>query len=463
MITKTEIKVKNLNLGGSVSIGMRAGPFIFLGSQTPMDLETGRLVRRFRDIPEDARRQFATGLTHLDVPEERILVQTWRIYQNLKDILAENGSSLDNIVHQRIFLRDMRDTASVEKVILHFMPDERPATTIVGATNPGASEDIAVQVDIIALANQEGIKRENVSISDLDPLAAPYPLATKAGQFIFTTPLAGIDPETGRLVNRLEELRPEERELAERPYNAKEEAIIAQQLILLLRHVPRILEALGADITSILHQNTWLRFPMQEFGPMGKVRGKVFNQPGAPSAMTALPMSGTRREDALFEWELVALALPKTPEEYHKEILMDIHPLAGYYLPAVKAGPFVFTSGEVPIDNAIPMHIDDSSCLEDEGRFLPYGRVHAEKPIMAQAWYVYQRLKSYVEANHSSMENVVHQSVYMVNPADYPALERIATLFYGSKLPPTSLVPIVSTSPFREATLEIEVVAIAQQ
>ena len=462
MITKTEIKVKNLNLGGSLCIGMRAGPFIFLGSQTPMDLETGKLVKGFKDIPEEARRQFAFGVVLVDVPKERALAQTWRIYQNIKDILAEQGSSLDNIVHQRIFLKDMRDITSVERVILHFMPSERPSTTIVGATHPGVNEEIAVQVDIIALAGKEGIKRENISVSGLDHLAAPYPLATKAGQYIFTTPLAGVDPETGRLVNRLEELSAEDRELAEHPYDAKEEAAMAQHLTI-FRHVRRILETQGAPLESIIHNNGWLRIPMRDFPPLAKVRRKLFARPGGANPCTSFPMSGIRRGDALFEYEVIALTPPKTPGEYRKEILMDTHPLTGYYVAALKAGPFVFTAGEVALDTTVPTHINDFSCLKDEGYFLPYGRVHEEKPIMAQAWYVYQLLKSYTETNRSSMENVVHQTVFMANPADYPALERVATLFYGSKLPPTSLVPILTTSPFEEATLEIEVVAIAQE
>jgi hypothetical protein len=46
-----------------------------------------------------------------------------------------------------------------------------------------------------------------------------------------------------------------------------------------------------------------------------------------------------------------------------------------------------------------------------------------------------------------------------MNPAEYPIVERMATLFFGSKLPPTTIVPIQGVSPFREALLEIEITA----
>ena len=142
---------------------------------------------------------------------------------------------------------------------------------------------------------------------------------------------------------------------------------------------------------------------------------------------------------------------------------MGGHPISGYNIAAVKAGPFVFTNGEVAVDTTVPTHIDDFSYLKDEGRFLPYGRVHEDKPIMAQAWFAYQLLKSYTEDNRSSMENVVHQTVYIVNPAEYPSLERIATLFYGSKLPPTSIVPILGCTPYEQAQFEIELIAVAKE
>jgi len=462
MVIKEEIRVKNLSLGGSLAIGVKAGPFIFMGSQTPIDLETGMVVKSFRDIPGEARCQLATGMLVTDITEERILAQTWRIFQNVKDILVQAGSSLDNIVHQRIFLKDMRDKASVEKVILCFMPNERPATSVVGATSYGVNEDISVQVDIIALVGESGIKPENIRIPDLDQLASPYPLATKAGQYIFTTPLAGVDPETGRLVNCLAELSAEDRELAEHPYDAREEAIMAQHLTI-FRHIRHILETQQTPLENIIHNNGWLRIPIREFGPLAKVRRKLFGQPGGGNACTSVPVSAIRRGDALFEYEAMALTPPKSVKEYRKEIMTGTHPLAGYHILAVKAGHLIFTLGEVAIDTAVPTHISDFSYLRDEGRFLPYGRIHEDKPIMAQAWYIYRLLQSHVEASRSSMENVVHQTVYMSNPSDYPALERIATLFYGVKLPPTSLVPVLGASPFEEATLEIEVVAITQE
>ncbi len=79
---------------------------------------------------------------------------------------------------------------------------------------------------------------------------------------------------------------------------------------------------------------------------------------------------------------------------------------------------------------------------------------------MVEKWHVYNKLKEYLEACGASMDDVVHQSVYMVDTNEFPALERIAALFFGPKLPPTTLVPILGATPYRQATLEIEAIAV---
>ncbi len=79
---------------------------------------------------------------------------------------------------------------------------------------------------------------------------------------------------------------------------------------------------------------------------------------------------------------------------------------------------------------------------------------------MAQAWTIYQQFKSYLRHYGSTMKDIVHQSLYMTNPADYHAAERIATLFYGKKLPPTRVVPVMGYSPYHQCELEIDPVAV---
>lgn len=458
---RKDIYVPHLRAEVSTPLGAKAGPLLFLGSQLPIDLETGKLVLGLKDLPASVGREYLTGIQLIDIPEDRALAQTWQVLRNIQQVLATEGCSLDDVLHLRVFLQDTRDIPSVERVICSFMPRERPSATVVAATNAGTHPDIAVQMDIIASTGGE--QRENASIPDLDPLTAPFPLASRAGQFLFTSSLAGVDPATGQPVNRIEDLAPEDRALTHPPHSAREEAIEAQH-VTIYRHFHRIFESQGATLATIFHHHGWTLLPMREFGVISKVRSKLAAREKYVAPATAFPISAIRREGALFEWQEMALLPPKGPGDYRIERVVPMHGLAGYYAPAVKAGPFIFTAGEVSIDTNVPRLVNRFEDLPDRGVFLSYGRMHEEKPILAQAWYVYEMLRSYLEAAKLTMEDVVHQSVYMVNPADFPAVERVATLFYGAKLPATSLVPIMGTSPFMpNALLEIEVVAIARE
>ena len=176
------------------------------------------------------------------------------------------------------------------------------------------------------------------------------------------------------------------------------------------------------------------------------------------------PVSGLKNDDAWFEYQVTALIPPNKAGGYRKEVPKTIHTLSGTYIGAVKAGPLIFTVGEVAIDTSVPKLVNRFSELKDDGRLVTYGRIHQELPIMTEGWHVYKSIEKDLEAFQTPMENVLHQSIYMANPADYPALERIATMFYGAKLPPTTVVPISgNTGPFKEGRLEIAVIALASE
>ena len=76
MNTKTEIEANNPNFSRFHAVATTAGPFLFFGSQTPHDPDTGKLVTGFASLPRDVRGELATGMQFMDVTEERILAQT---------------------------------------------------------------------------------------------------------------------------------------------------------------------------------------------------------------------------------------------------------------------------------------------------------------------------------------------------------------------------------------------------
>lgn len=111
---------------GPYSQAIRAGGFLFLSGQTPIDPATGQLV------------------------EGDIAVQTARVLDNLKAIVEAAGSSLDRAVKTTVYLKDLSDFAAMNEVYGRYFSQNPPArTTIEAARLP---RDCRVEIDLIAVA-----------------------------------------------------------------------------------------------------------------------------------------------------------------------------------------------------------------------------------------------------------------------------------------------------------------------
>lgn len=468
MVTKEELKLRSLTLAGSMELGTKAGQFLFLAPQTPVDLETGALITDLDDLPREVRQTFATGLFHIDKREGRALAQTWQVYSNLSRILSEHGSSLEQILRQRIYLRDMREVVSVEKVILSLISNHLPATTIVQIPSVGLNTEIAITVEVIALVPEpNGLVKESVHLPELDPITAPYPQATKAGQFLFFSAMSPVSPETGEVVTRLDELPAETNKYYQgRAISDGREAALRAQAWMVSDNLRRVLASQGASMADLLHLNQWYRVSLRDYTPVRQVRGDFFSRPEDLPGATALMVTDFGvSKNVLMQFDQIALVPPKGSSEYRKEVIRlpgqpALQPYGGA-AQAVKAGPFIFTSGNVGIDQNTGKLISSSVDLADKGRTLSYGRLHKNMPIMAQTWHVCQFHKLLLESNGSSMANIVQQNAYLRDMSEYPAMERVAGLFHGGKVPPTVAIPIIEIGPFNTDDLRVEIEVIA--
>ncbi len=107
------------------SYAVRAGGFIYVSGQAPIDLDTN---------------QFALG----SIEEETRLV-----FRNVQRILAACGASLQDVVKCNVYLREAeRDFAAMNAVYVEFFGDVRPARTTVG-TSFGAP-GMKIEVDVVA-------------------------------------------------------------------------------------------------------------------------------------------------------------------------------------------------------------------------------------------------------------------------------------------------------------------------
>jgi 2-iminobutanoate/2-iminopropanoate deaminase len=110
---------------GPYSQAIKAGGFIFVSGQIPIDPTTGLIA------------------------QSEVAAQTDRVLQNLKAILTAAGTSLDNVVKTTVFLKSMGDFAAMNEVYARFWKKAPPARSTVEVSR--LPKDVLVEIDVIAL------------------------------------------------------------------------------------------------------------------------------------------------------------------------------------------------------------------------------------------------------------------------------------------------------------------------
>ncbi len=109
---------------GPYSQAIRAGGFLFVSGQIPLDPATGTLV------------------------QGDIAAQTHRVLKNLGAILDAAGTSFDHVVKTTVYLSDMSEFAAMNEVYATYFAAPAPArATIQAARLP---RDVQVEIDLIA-------------------------------------------------------------------------------------------------------------------------------------------------------------------------------------------------------------------------------------------------------------------------------------------------------------------------
>ena len=113
---------------GPYSQGVRAGNLVFTAGQIPIDPVTQQVV--------------AGGISE----------QTTRVFENLKALLEEAGSSLERVVKATVYLKDMGDFTAMNAVYASYLEidGEAPARTTVEVSR--LPRNVLVEIDLIAEA-----------------------------------------------------------------------------------------------------------------------------------------------------------------------------------------------------------------------------------------------------------------------------------------------------------------------
>lgn len=110
---------------GPYSQAIKANGFLFISGQIPVNPQTGEIV------------------------EGGIEAQTRQSLENLKAILAEAGSTMNDVVKTGVFLDDMNDFAAMNTVYAKYFTIEAPARACVQVAK--LPKNALVEIELIAV------------------------------------------------------------------------------------------------------------------------------------------------------------------------------------------------------------------------------------------------------------------------------------------------------------------------
>lgn len=84
-----------------------------------------------------------------DLIEGSITEQTNQVFENLKAVLAEAGSSLDKVVKTMVFISDMNEFGELNEEYARHFGEHKPARSCVEVSR--LPKDVKVEIEVIAL------------------------------------------------------------------------------------------------------------------------------------------------------------------------------------------------------------------------------------------------------------------------------------------------------------------------
>ena len=138
-------------------------------------------------------------------------------------------------------------------------------------------------------------------------------------------------------------------------------------------------------------------------------------------------------------------------------------PLA-HYAAWRRAGDLVLLSGVIAVDPAAGRIVRGYADIPDEaarlvGRSGEFSTDAKEGPILAQSWYVLDRIRLTIEAAGGQMSDVVKLVQYFRNLDHFPHYSRVRKLFFSGEPPASTVVEVSAMLPSAEILIEVEATA----
>jgi enamine deaminase RidA (YjgF/YER057c/UK114 family) len=129
-----------------------------------------------------------------------------------------------------------------------------------------------------------------------------------------------------------------------------------------------------------------------------------------------------------------------------------------------RAGDLVLLSGVIAVDPARSMIVRGYADIPAEARTLlgqsgEFSTDAIEGPILAQSWFVLDRIRSTVETAGGRMSDVVKLVQYFKRLDHFPHYSRVRKLFFPAEPPASTVVEVSAMLPSADILIEVEATA----
>jgi enamine deaminase RidA (YjgF/YER057c/UK114 family) len=392
----------------------------------------------------EADADLVTGRVHIDSADLPLKQQTRSVYGAISQALVEAGLGPEHVLHQRVHLRDMRDYGRWVNVVATDFPSWRPATTVFGE-GAGLPPGIEVAVEFVASATA---RAQTVRSESAAAATDPFPSATTAGDWIFTSAVAPVTPD-GQVVNSNNDLEAFGQVSAVPEFKhqgalGQRDERLAAQMLAVYANMDRIFEAAGGDLNSLVKQNGYVRMHMKSFTPIEAARRNVFKTAAVvPPASTVQVADLGPSDEAMLQFEAIGIR-HGAATELTRATSSATRPY-GFYSPVARAGKVVFTAGELAYSSGIGGVV--GAWENDAGRSL----VH-------QTRFVARRIAALFAAAMVEPSGIKRLNVYLRDRAHSEAWRRITFEELAPADPVMVETSVLDCGPYESCLFELDAV-----
>lgn len=309
--------------------GIVAGDWVFLGGAMATDWKTGVVVADGTP-PDFGLFRDETGL------------QTHEIFQQFEKLLSMAGTNLDNLVEVNQFLPDWNQFRNYIPVRNEYLTHDRPGSTAIAVDAllvPGSE----LIVNGMAVVPHDGIVKEAINNPAAPVPRAGYSLVNRYGDWIWSAGASPTDFQSrAAYPGAVGHTQPDGVWVDPNFWYG---STIENQAEFDLHKLSLYLEAADSDLEHVVKAQVFLT-DTRELPGLMRVWKRTWGD--HPPATTIVPVDRMGIGGSHVEINVIALTSSSNIEVQRIE---DREAQPGFDLPhAIKAGPYVFLSGQMAVD-----------------------------------------------------------------------------------------------------------------